>query len=141
MFKRSFSSSDAMAGNQAAAGSIPAPTQPVNVRFGLQFGHQQQPPSFSAFTPDYPHFPYTFSSITPPAYSWANTNSTHVMKWVPYSYIVVSKDPKSPDRLAHYYYFSFRFTGLSNPQPLDTSTYHPSNFGSVPKRKIDLDAE
>ncbi|XP_060879280.1 uncharacterized protein LOC132951472 [Metopolophium dirhodum] len=149
MFKRVFPSSDAMATNQAATGYIPTPpppagyiptppppagyiptpppsagyiptppagsiaTPPANVPFALQqFGHQQ-PPGFTAFTPDYQHFPYTFSSITPPAYSWANTNSTHVMK----------------------------FTGSSNPLPLDTSTYHPNNFGSVPKRKIDLDAE
>lgn len=34
-----------------------------------------------------------------------------------------------------------KFTGLSNPQPLDTSAYRPSNFGTVPKRKIDLDAD
>lgn len=34
-----------------------------------------------------------------------------------------------------------KFTGSCNPLPLDTSTYHPSNFGTVPKRKIDLDAE
>lgn len=70
-------------------GYIPTPppvgsiaTPPTNVPFSLQqFGHQQ-PPGFTAFTPDYQHFPYTFSSITPPAYSWANTNSTHVMKCV-----------------------------------------------------------
>uniref|UniRef100_A0A2S2P2R3 Uncharacterized protein n=1 Tax=Schizaphis graminum TaxID=13262 RepID=A0A2S2P2R3_SCHGA len=113
MFKRGYPSSDSMVNNQAAASSIPTPPPPAcNVSFGLQFGIQQ-PPSYTTFTPDYQHFPYTFSSITPPAYSWANTNSTHVMK----------------------------FTGSCNSLPLDTSTYHPSNFGSVPKRKIDLDAE
>lgn len=85
MFKHAFPSSDTMATNQAAAataaGSIPAPPPPANVPFALQFSHQQ-PPSYSTFTPEYQHFPYTFSSITPPAYSWANTNSTHVMKCV-----------------------------------------------------------
>lgn len=111
MFKRAYPSSDAMVTNQAA-GSIPTPQPQANVPFGLQFSHQQ-PPAFTTFTPDYQQFPYTFSSITPPAYSWANTNSTHVMK----------------------------FTGSSNPHPLDTSAYHLNNFGSVPKRKIDLDAE
>lgn len=36
----------------------------------------------------------------------------------------------------------FRFTGSSNMGTgLDTTVYRPSNFGLVPKRKIELDAE
>ncbi|XP_025205917.1 uncharacterized protein LOC112602174 [Melanaphis sacchari] len=111
MFKRGLPSPDPMVSNQATASTRPTPPSPI-CNGGLQFG-VQQPSSYSSFTPDYQHFPYTFSSITPPAYSWANTNSTHVMK----------------------------FTGSCNSLSLDTSSYHPNNFGSVPKRKIDLDAE
>ncbi|XP_025425897.1 uncharacterized protein LOC112694592 [Sipha flava] len=87
-------------------GSIVPPPPPP------QMNHHST--SFTTFTPsDFQQFPYTFSSVSPPTYSWANTNSTDVMK----------------------------FTGTSNPLPLDTSSYRPCNFGSVPKRKIDLDAE
>ncbi|VVC38192.1 Hypothetical protein CINCED_3A009793 [Cinara cedri] len=103
MFKQGYPSVD-------ESTTAASPVQPP--AFHLQFNGQ--PVGFSAFTPDYyQQFPYTFSSSTPPTYSWANTNSTNIMK----------------------------FTGSSNPVPLDTTTYHASNFGSVPKRKIDLDAE
>jgi len=82
MFKRGLPSSDTMANDQTATSPITRKPQPgCNLPF-MQFS-LQQPPSYSTFTPaDYQHFPYTFSSSTPPAYSWANTNSTHVMKYV-----------------------------------------------------------
>ncbi|XP_050521191.1 uncharacterized protein LOC126894313 [Daktulosphaira vitifoliae] len=101
MFKRGFIP-DSMTNNTATPGVTP-PT------FNMQFGSQN---GYSSFTPNY-QFPYTFSSSTPPMYSWANTNSSEVMK----------------------------FTGSSNPQPLDTTLFHQNNFGSIPKRKMELDAD
>lgn len=54
-------------------GSIVPPPPP-------QINHHSS--SFTTFTPsDLQQFPYTFSSISPPTYSWANTNSTDVMKY------------------------------------------------------------
>lgn len=54
----------------------PAPHPFVGVQ---QFnGHQ---PVYSPFTPtDCNQLSYTFSSVAPPTYSWANTNSTDIMK-------------------------------------------------------------
>lgn len=83
MFKQGYSS-DGMINNQAST-SIPPP--PPATALNMQFNGQ---PSFSAFTPDYyQQFPYTFSSATPPMYSWANTNSTDIMKYI-YSIAIVS---------------------------------------------------
>lgn len=75
MFKRGYSS-DGMINNQTST-SVPPP--PPATAFNMQFNSQ---PGCSAFTPDYhQQFPYTFSSATPPMYSWANTNSTNIMKY------------------------------------------------------------
>ncbi|XP_050441139.1 uncharacterized protein LOC126846066 isoform X2 [Adelges cooleyi] len=101
MFKRGYLP-DGIAKNQANAGFQP------QAAFNMEYNQN----GCSSFTPNY-QFPYTFSSATPPMYSWANTSSSEVMK----------------------------FTGSSNPQPLDTTVFHQKNFGSVPKRKIELDAE
>lgn len=156
MFKRVFPSSDAMATNQAAAGYIPTPPPsagyiptppagyvptmptgyiptpppPANVPFALQQLGHQQPPGFTAFTPDYPHFPYTFSSITPPAYSWANTNSTHVMKCVTVTttqFVVVMSSRHLTLDLILYYFF---VTG-SQDQVIHCLWIHPHTIPTI----------
>lgn len=63
---------------EPAASVVPPPTQAPNP-FGMQQFNGQ--PVYSPFTPtDCNQLSYTFSSATPPMYSWANTNSTDIMK-------------------------------------------------------------
>lgn len=76
MFKQGYSS-DGMLNNQTVTSIAP---EPPATAFNMPIFNGQ--PGFSTFTPDYQQFPYTFSSATPPMYSWANTNSTDVMKYV-----------------------------------------------------------
>lgn len=104
-------------------------TSPANTPFVLQFGHQQ-PPGFTTFTPDYQHFPYTFSSITPPAYSWANTNSTHIMKCVTVTttqFVVVMTKRHLTTNLIFYYLF---VTGLQD-QVIRSLWIHPHTIPTI----------
>jgi len=78
MFKQGYPP-DGLANNQTAPAAAPSIPMPPPNTFNMQF-NMGPPPGFSTFTPDYHQFPYTFSSATPPMYSWANTNSTDVMK-------------------------------------------------------------
>jgi hypothetical protein len=76
-------------------GSIVPPPPPP------QMNHHST--SFTTFTPsDFQQFPYTFSSVSPPTYSWANTNSTDVMKYVIQSWVLLPQQQQ-------YSLFSFYF--------------------------------
>lgn len=91
MFKQGFPSGvGRMADADQTASSVPLPPPPpaatLPSAFNLQFNHQN-PTGFSSFASEhhnyYHHqFPYTFLSASPPTYSWANTNSTDIMKCV-----------------------------------------------------------
>lgn len=91
MFKQGFSSGvGRMPDADQSASSVPLPPPPPAATlpsgFNLQFNHQV-PTGFSSFASEhhnyYHHqFPYTFLSASPPTYSWANTNSTDIMKCV-----------------------------------------------------------
>lgn len=91
MFKQGFPSGiGRMTDADQTAPSVPLPPPPpaatLPSAFNLQFNHQS-PSGFSSFASEhhnyYHHqFPYTFLSASPPTYSWANTNSTDIMKCV-----------------------------------------------------------